>query len=144
MDGEIGFMLLKQSASHNINMKNKYHQALRTHRKQLWRLWRLLGILQTLIRQFLALTRTGRQTEMLISGLLLQYSFLSNRRKVSSSGQEMGLLPSLSPHQGRRQQVGRNVHLLRSAGKSTELGIKRSFLTSSFNHLQLYDLGQVP
>lgn len=103
-----------------------------------------LGILQTLIRQFFALTRTGRQTEMLISGLLLQYALLSNGREVSSSGQETGLLPSLSPHQGRRQQVGRNVHLLCSTGKSTELGIQRCFLTSSFNHLQLYDLGQVP
>lgn len=86
MDGEIGFMLLQQSALHNINMKNMYHQALRTHRKQLWRPWRLLGILQILIRQFLALTRTGRQTEMLISGLLLQYALLSNGREVSSSG----------------------------------------------------------
>lgn len=91
-------------------------------------------MLQTLIRQLLAVGL--ETTETLITGLLLQRALLSNGGSSNSGGWETGLLPSLPPLQ--------NVHLLCSVRKRTELGIKRDYVNSSFNHLQLHDLGQIP
>lgn len=51
---------MEHSVSRHINMKNMYHQALGMHGKQPRK---LLGMLQTLIRQFLLLgLETGRNT----------------------------------------------------------------------------------